>query len=450
MPITPQYGYKADPNNLNAVIRDTAIPISSLTFQQTPLNVQSPTPAPVPDIKNIPITTPPVPPVSPTSTVPTGSDFNKTIEDLTIKFLGKPGAEAKAITGKTAGFEQSLNELNTQIKMHQANALARQEEALKQGETLRYSTGLAGQVARTDDIEAMKLSALAQGMQGNILLAEKQAKSAIETEFSQVAQDIQNARKNLLDNYDTFTAAEKKRADATLLSLNEKDAFVARQTSDREQSYKIAIEAAKNGLTDTKLLTQIQNSNPEEAANLASPYLAKKEKMTFDTFERMVNGEKHTIRQVLDPTGKVVSETDLGAKGVNLSSDEKALQYDKIKQRATELFDDGATEENYKQMREELVDGGLGGYLDDFDKFAKPLLPQKPISIEKVKTEIVKTLQPQKEVLSREEAKVAAENQLFEALGLKKEQTLPQAYQEVIENSLDEVYGKKKSWWKFW
>ena len=36
--------------------------------------------------------------------------------------------------------------------------------------------------------------------------------------------------------------------------------------------------------------------------------------MTFDTFERMVNGEKHTIRQVLDPTGKVVSETDLGAK----------------------------------------------------------------------------------------------------------------------------------------
>jgi len=155
---------------------------------------------------------------------------------------------------------------------------------------------------------------LAQGMQGNILLAEKQAKTAVEAEFGQILQDIQTARQNILDNYDTFTAAEKKRADATLLSLDEKDAFVSQNQEDKKQSYNLSIEAAKNGLTDTKLLTQIQNANPLEAANLAAPYLAEKQKTTFDTFERMVNGEKHTIRQVLDPTGKVISEVDLGAK----------------------------------------------------------------------------------------------------------------------------------------
>ena len=173
MSITPAKGWVQDPTNPNSVIRDTAIPISTLTSQEVPLNVQTPSPIPTPDIKNIPITTPPVPPTPTPPTGPTGSDFNRTLEDLQTKYLGKPAAETKAITEKTAGFEQSLNELNTQIKMHQANALARQEEALKSGETMRFASGTAQNVARTDAIEAMKLSALAQGMQGNILLAEK-------------------------------------------------------------------------------------------------------------------------------------------------------------------------------------------------------------------------------------------------------------------------------------
>ena len=298
-------------NSQTGQLNTSMSPVSGEELKPSPnLNITNPPPIPEPDIKNIPVTTPIVSP-APTTT---GSDFNKKLEDLTSKLLGKPVAEAKAITEKTAGFEQSLNELNTQIKMHQANALARQEEALKSGETLRFASGTAQNVARTDAIEAMKLSALAQGMQGNILLAEKQAKTAVEAEFGQILQDIQTARQNILDNYDTFTAAEKKRADATLLSLDEKDAFVSQNQEDKKQSYNLSIEAAKNGLTDTKLLTQIQNANPLEAANLAAPYLAEKQKTTFDTFERMVNGEKHTIRQVLDPTGKVISEVDLGAK----------------------------------------------------------------------------------------------------------------------------------------
>lgn len=318
--ITPQAGFKIDPLNPNQVIRDTSqgvIPISTLTSNPIPLNVQQPPQVPPPDIKNIPITTPSgaivdakgnittPPPVAP------ASDLTSRLEDLQTKLLGKPAAEATAVNQATGGFQSSLNELNTQIKMHQANALARQEEALKSGETLRYSTGLAGQVARTDAIEAMKLSALAQGMQGNILLAEKQAKNAVEAEYGQTIKDIQTARQNILNNYETFTAAEKKRADATLLSLNEKDAFVERSKADREQSYKIGIEAAKNGLTDTSLLNQIQNSTPEKALELASPYLKEKEKPIIKEFER--NGRQ--IRQSLDPfTNKVISETDLGVK----------------------------------------------------------------------------------------------------------------------------------------
>mgnify|MGYP001564625674 CR=1 FL=1 len=316
MAITPQVGFKIDPANPNQVIRDTSISSASLS-PSTPLNVQAPTPAPTPNIANVPVTTPSGATVdakgniTPPPAIAPASDLTSRLEDLQTKLFGKPSAEATAVNQATGGLYSSLNELNTQIKIHQANALAKQEEALKSGETLRYSTGLAGQVARTDAIEAMKLSALAQGMQGNILLAEKQAKNAVEAEFGQTIKDIQTARQNILNNYDTFTSAEKKRADATLLALNEKDAFVERGKADREQSYKTAVEAAKNGLTDTKLLTQIQNSTPDKALELASPYLKEKEKPIIKEFE--VGGRLK--RQVLDPmTGKVISETDLGAK----------------------------------------------------------------------------------------------------------------------------------------
>ena len=107
---------------------------------------------------------------------------------------------------------------------------------------------------------------------------------------------------------------------------------------------------AKQGSLDTVILNKIANSKTEsEAFSLAAPFLAvpkaetgdiakfkiffptadlatpegqklyfdwkaKGEEPTFDTFERVVNGEKHTIRQTLDPTGRVISETDLGAK----------------------------------------------------------------------------------------------------------------------------------------
>lgn len=268
MAVIPQIGYKIDPNNPNAVIRDLSIPLSTLTSNEKPLNIQQSPQVPPPDIKNIPINSP-----TPASQ---SSNFVSEIETLTSKLFGKEAEIEKRTAEKTASYEQSLNELNTQIKLHQANALARQEEALKQGETLRYSTGLAGQVARTDAIEAMKLSALAQGMQGNILLAEKQARNAVEAEFAQTEKDLATARQNIINNYDTFTPAEKKRADAALLSLNEKDAFVARNKADREQSYQIALEAVKNGLTDNKLLTEIQNSTPEKALELAQPFLKEK------------------------------------------------------------------------------------------------------------------------------------------------------------------------------
>jgi len=133
-----------------------------------------------------------------------------------------------------------------------------------------------------------------------------------------------------------------------------------------------------------------------------------------------------------------------------MTPDNKAVAYDAIKQRTIKLFADGATQEEYQQMRQEIINMGLGSYLDDFDKFATPYLPAEPISLDKVKSTIIDTLRPQKDVYSRDEAKTMAENQLSAALKLKTGQILPESYSKVIEDALTEVYGAKKPWYQFW
>lgn len=131
-----------------------------------------------------------------------------------------------------------------------------------------------------------------------------------------------------------------------------------------------------------------------------------------------------------------------GATPVKLTADQKAITYDQIKTRAEQLFADGATQEEYQQMKDEIISYGLGGYIDDFDKFAQPLLPAKTLTPDEIKIEIIKTLQPQKDIYTRAEAKTAAENQLMSALGLKTGQVLPQSYKDIIEDALVEVYGR--------
>lgn len=62
-------------------------------------------------------------------------------------------------------------------------------------------------------------------------------------------------------------------------------------------------------------------------------------------------------------------------------------------------------------------------------------------SMDQIKTKIVDTLTPQKEALSRSEAKNTATTQLKKALGIK-DGGLPKAYEDAIEDALVDVYGR--------
>lgn len=213
---------------------------STVLAPSSPLNITPISPTPVPNIANIPIT-------EPQKTTPEATNpLIKSLEEFNAKLSSKESTLSAGISSATSSYESQLNEINKQIRMHQANALANQEKALASGETLSFASGEAQRVQRNDAIETLKLSALAEAMQGNITLAEKQAKRSIDAQFAQVENDSRAARQNIINNYESFTPAEKKRADATLATLNEKDAFVAREKENRTEIFKVTNTAMAN------------------------------------------------------------------------------------------------------------------------------------------------------------------------------------------------------------
>ncbi|MDO8094410.1 MAG: hypothetical protein Q6360_13110 [Candidatus Brocadiales bacterium] len=195
------------------------------------------------------------------------------IEQALQQTLGKDQTLEARTLAATAPFQNQLRTLDARIAGFDAASLRRQEEALKSGDTLRYSTGLAGQVARTDAIERLTLLAQRQAISGDIASAESTAKISVDAQFAQQEQNNAVLRQNIVDNYDNFTTQQKKRADAALLKLDKDDAFVSQQKIDRLAIQNIALKAAEF-TADSSAVAKIQKaSTPEEALAAATPYL---------------------------------------------------------------------------------------------------------------------------------------------------------------------------------
>ncbi len=177
----------------------------------TTTNLQPKTTVPPPDITTMMSSTPP-----PTETpAPTESKAPGLLDKLSGLFGGasKEQATQDQITADTEPYKQQLNEIETQIKTQQAKAIQNQEQAMQRGETLGFASREAQSIARTDAIETLKLSALAEGMRGNIALAEDRATRAINAQYAERDKEIETARQNIYDNYDSFTERLEKKGD---------------------------------------------------------------------------------------------------------------------------------------------------------------------------------------------------------------------------------------------
>lgn len=239
------------------------ISMTGLTTPATPLNVAPPVQAPIPTL------IPPAP-ITPTTPPKPTTQFMGELDRLTSQLAGKASDASATTSQATAPFEQQLNQVNTQIAERFAQSIANQERVLASGGDTSFQSGESQRIARTDAIETLKLQAIQAGLQGNIALAEKRAQASIDTKYGQIEQDIQTAKTNIQNNFDSFTKEEKKRAQATLLRLDKDDAFVKEQKANEATIFQIASTVQKNGGDATGIL---EASTPEEALRIAGTKL---------------------------------------------------------------------------------------------------------------------------------------------------------------------------------
>src|SRR3990167_5630530 len=199
---------------------DPNAPITSSALSPTTSPVVTPTvPSIVPDISKLPEIK--IPKVE-------ESDPLGGLEDLERRISGfDPESRVKV---QTAEQQRALNEINKRIGLLQARTEAIPLELQKEFEGRGVTKGgiepLERGRQRDAAIEAMELSALAQAAQGDLLLARDLAKDAVKTQFEQLESDAARKRANIIDNFDSFTPEQKRRAEETLRKLDAGDLFL--------------------------------------------------------------------------------------------------------------------------------------------------------------------------------------------------------------------------------
>lgn len=201
------------------------------------------------------------------------TDFIAQLEALT----SGTGIDAQAEIEKAeAPFQKQLIEINKQIRLQQAEALEAKEVALERGETLGFASLEAQKVQKQATFEALRLSAIAEALQGNITLAGNQAERAVNLEFAEQEQKIKTARKNIIDNFEEMTKAQQKRALRTLEDLDRQDAFVKDEKAESKELRDLEIKVAATGKASNAQLDELGKFDDIVEANVfASQFLKK-------------------------------------------------------------------------------------------------------------------------------------------------------------------------------
>lgn len=258
---------------LGSSFDSTMVDATKVSTPTTPLNLKPSPQVQIPNITNL-VSSEVANPVAPVVPEPQKTSLTDKIAGLFGQTKNKEADLASAVETATSPYSKQLNELNTQIKMQQAKAIANQEAAINRvGGTTTSNSIAAQQQERTDAIETLKLSALAEGMRGNIALAESVATNAINAKYAQINADLEIAKSNIYDNWDSLTPAEKKRAEATLLRIDKEDQFVKMQMEDDKSVQNMGLELAKNGVDLATVQKVLSADSFDEAISLAGSKL---------------------------------------------------------------------------------------------------------------------------------------------------------------------------------
>jgi hypothetical protein len=276
-----------------ASLPQTAVDVSKIGA--TPAIALPPLPtAQLPNYANVAVTTPitQTTPVTP-DTTPTLPVIQDTPEEAQLKAdqnsivsgiqadNTKLGTKAtrKSQLESDAGLHalnQQSNELNDLIRKTQADAL----NAYNTSEDRQAPTfAITGEQASIERIRAAKIfgyAAAAEAVNGKIALAQDHIDSALTAEFDPITKEIENKKFLLQINMDNFSTAEKRRAEAQSILLDQQKQAAQDAKDAKAKVYDVMLTAAQNG-ADNATLTKIQNAKtPDEAITLAGSVLGQK------------------------------------------------------------------------------------------------------------------------------------------------------------------------------
>ena len=212
---------------------------------------------------------------APTANEQSLSELQKQLLEATKNVNGKSQVQAQnEINAGLPQYNQQLNDINGQIRQLNVQSVANQERALNSGQTLSFAGGEAQRVARNDAIEQMRLSSIAQTLQGNVALAQQTADRATALQFEPEEAKIKYLQTALELNKDNLSREDKKKADLLNAQLQDRQYQVDQQKEDKKLINSYILEAAKNSAPTTLLNNALKETNPQKALALLSGFMS--------------------------------------------------------------------------------------------------------------------------------------------------------------------------------
>lgn len=243
--------------------------------------------------------------------------FIDRLGSLYESLIGKTKAQQQAETQyQVPEYQRQLSNINSQITAlaneAQAIPLQIQQESEGRGITRAGAAPIETARLRENAIKSLTLNSAASAIQGNLALAQQQADRAVELQFADKEGEIAYLEKVYTLNKDQLEREDKKKADALAIQIEERKRLLDEEKLNRAEVLKIQNAAALSGAPADVLNRISQITDPLQAAQFASPYLAQEGQLQRELLQEQINTQKANQTKVYAD----IAEANLKARGV--------------------------------------------------------------------------------------------------------------------------------------
>jgi len=182
------------------------------------------------------------------------------------------------ITGKTQIINDLVSQFNNSVRKAQDIPNQDQLNATGRGITAAGLAPITAAQVRINSIQQNILASQIETAKGNLSYAQQLVTDAVNAKYAPLEAERDAKIKNLelLLQSPQLTVEKKNRADAQLAYQTAQKEQEAQAKSDMADQLNLVNTAIQNGLTDTRVIQQIQNAKTlAEAQQIAAPYMQK-------------------------------------------------------------------------------------------------------------------------------------------------------------------------------